>query len=309
MTGDPGMVRARGFVLLNALVLVAALAAIAVWLLAASEAGRARLAAGHDAAQASLYLDAMEALMETVLDRDRAQGAIDAGTEPWAQGAYDVEVDRGRATGTLADLQGRFNVNWLSNVQDTERRRAFTALCASLGVSSQIADAIAGLVAPGGPKDIAAYAGRDVPIRPAGGEITTLDALRAIPVLDAASFARLAPYLAALPGGTALNVNTAPRPVLTALLPTVGAVGLGRLVSQRRSAPFASVDDFLRRAAAVSSADALQTVDPARLTVASHWFQADISATLGEARLARTVVLHRVGGDGHAVVATRVTGR
>ena len=64
--------RSRGFVLVNALVLVAALAGIATFLLARAEGARARAHEAQGAAQARLYLDAFEALSIGILSSDRA---------------------------------------------------------------------------------------------------------------------------------------------------------------------------------------------------------------------------------------------
>ena len=64
--------RSGGFVLVNALVLVAALAAVAVLLLARAESARALRATGQTATQLTLYLDAFESLAITVLEADAA---------------------------------------------------------------------------------------------------------------------------------------------------------------------------------------------------------------------------------------------
>ena len=64
----------RGFILVNALVLVGALAAAAAVLLIRAEMSVQRQAAWQGAAQIDAYLDAFEALAITVLEADPAGG-------------------------------------------------------------------------------------------------------------------------------------------------------------------------------------------------------------------------------------------
>jgi len=58
-------------------------------------------------------------------------------------------------------------------------------------------------------------------------------------------YRRLAPYVVALPQPTAINVNTAPLPVLAALSETLDPQSLRAVLAAREQRGFASVDAFL----------------------------------------------------------------
>ena len=124
----------RGFVLLNALLLVAAFAAAAVYVLGRAEAARLRQAEQQGAGQLQLYLDGFEVLAMQVLHRDQQGGAVDTLTDIWAAPINGVTIDRGLLSGQISDLQGRFNVNWLANTQDLGAEAGFTRLVARLGL-------------------------------------------------------------------------------------------------------------------------------------------------------------------------------
>lgn len=284
--------RSAGFVLVNALVLVAALAGIAVFLLARAEGARARQAETQSAAQAQLYLDAFEALAVTLLAADRRGGDADHLNEAWARADYDVALDRGRVAGEITDMQGRFNVNWLADPGDTVARAGFDALIQRLGMAPGLSDAIAEFLSPQGPGNAAAFAGQSPALAPLGGPVLMLDQLLAIPALDARDFARLEPFLTALPGDQTLNVNTAPPAVLRSLVPGLTPVAANQLAQSRRLEPFVSVDDFALRAGGLGVV-ALDEEALQRFGIGSAWFTVRMRATLDGRTRHRVAVFER----------------
>lgn len=298
--------RSQGFVLVNALVLVAALAGIAVALLARAEGARTRQAETQTAAQIMLYLDAVEALALTLLSDDRAGGDVDHAGEPWASATYDVPLDRGQVTGTITDLQGRFNVNWLANPDDEQARAGFAALLAQLNIAPGRAGDVIDFLSPGGPPDAAAYARQHPAVVPVGGPVTLLGQLQAIPTLDARDFARLQPYVTALPGDRPLNVNTAAPQVLKSLLPGISAAAVDQLVRHRRDTPFLSVQDFARLAGQLGVTSGLEEADLGRFSVSSNWFELRITATLEGRQRGRLAVLERLPLPVGVLVAYRL---
>lgn len=299
------MRRDAGFVLVNALLIVAALAAVAAMLLARSEAARLRLDLATEAAQANLYLDGFEVLAAGILDRDRGAGAIDHAGETWARASYDVPVDRGRVAGRIADQQGLFNLNMLAGGDDPAAQAAFLRLAGAIGLPAAPAGAvIAHLRGVDGPA-LAVYARQPVPMHPRGGSLTAIEQLRQVPGLGEAGFLRLRAYVTALPSLPGLNVNTAPAEVLAALLPAAAAPAVPALVSHRRDTPFVSVEDFLSVLAAVGAAD-LAEVNPDRFTVESRWFMVDSAANLGTVAVARRSLVERVEPGARARVQYRL---
>jgi len=283
----------RGFVLLNALLLVAAFAAAAVYVLSRAESARLRQAEHQGAGQLGLYLDGFEILALTLLRTDQQGGAVDALTDVWAGKIDHVTVDRGQLSGQISDLQGRFNVNWLANPEDLGAEAGFSRLLARLGLPSRLATEITGFVRPGGPSDLSGYARLTPPITPQGGPVLLLEQLQVIPALHPRHYARLAPYLAALPSDSLLNLNTVPAEVLLSLLPSANSGSLEQVLLTRRQHPFISVEDFILRSGAAFSLAGLPEEEELRFAVGSAWFHVDIAAQLEDRTLTRQTIIHR----------------
>ncbi|QAX32069.1 type II secretion system minor pseudopilin GspK [Leisingera sp. NJS204] len=304
----------RGFVLVNALVLVAALSAVAVLLLARAESGRARLQAGQEADQLALALDAFDALAITLLAQDRS--ATDHPGEAWARVQAEQALARGAVSGRIEDLQGRFNVNWLADPDNTAARAAFARLLKILALPPRTGETIRAALQPGGPQNRAAWARLDPPLDPVGGALLDAGQLAGIPGLPPRSYQRLRPYITALPGSSRLNVNTASPQVLAAFLPHLPPAALARL---QTALPAASPEAFLAAAglARISAEQAPEQSDETaadhlgaeQITVVSHWFRASSQAQLGTLSAQRSTVLRKTGAARRPAVAWRLTRR
>lgn len=129
---------------------------------------------------------------------------------------------------SLEDLQGRFNLNNLVDGQGVivpSELQAFENLLANVGVETKWAPLIADWIDadsvpydPGGAEDDT-YLSQDPPYRTANRQITSASALLALPGFGADRYAKIAPYVTALPRGTNINLCTARPPVLDALGP------------------------------------------------------------------------------------------
>lgn len=296
--------REDGFVLVNALLIVAALAAAAVFLLARAESGRVRLDLAREMDQAGLYLDGVEALALALLDRDLRGDAVDHLGEAWALDLPAVPVDRGRVSGRIVDLQGRFNINMLGEGASPETRAGFARLAADIGLPLARAAAI-GAYLEGGADLRAAYAARPVPRRPPGDPVVLLQELRQVAGLEEAEFQRLQQVAAALPFGAPVNVNTAPPEVLAALLPEGARATLRDLVSERRRTPFATPEAFFTFVALETETDPA-VLDPLRFGVESNWFLVESAVQLGQTALRRQTVIQRAGPRRQARVVHRL---
>jgi len=224
----PGPVRRpapRGVALVNALLVVAALAAISVALLVRADRAVERLALKAVSDQIGAYLDAgqAQALSDLALSLAESPDGLLRPGQGWDR-PRDVSIDRGRVGWVTDDLHGRFNLGWLSDDQhwgDTARA-AFRRMAHAEGVP----DALIGrLIRAAGPDSLAragalgAAAPPDLPLilpqqiaaaaRPADG--------------GAAVLTPLWPLLAALPPDTGWNVATAPLTVVQALVPGLDA--------------------------------------------------------------------------------------
>lgn len=288
----PGAERDSGFVLVNALVIVAALAMLATVLLARAEGGRARLAAGLEADQLTLALDAFDALAQTHLARESAPDLV----------LPALPLARGEVAGQVTDLQGRFNINWLSDPDNLWAAATFERLLRQLALPPQNAEEIRRFLQPGamGEQERAAWLRLDPPLDPLGGPLLSADQLADLPGLSPRSYARLRPLITALSADSRLNVNSAPPEILMAILPDLPPAALARLVAARAQEPFVSVEAFLiaARLEAALDEEAEEDPEPAllspdQLTIHSAWFRIDSEARLQRMSARRSGILFR----------------
>ncbi len=301
-----------GYVLVNALILVAALSAVAVFLLARADAGRVRLASGLTAAQLELNLDAFEALAHTLLERD--VGAVDHSGEVWANPVRDMPLARGIVTGKILDQQGLYNLNWLSEPENQIAHRAFDRLMKDHGIPPLTAKTIKDLVSRDGQVDAAVWA-RKIPAEaPVSGPLLLADQLAHVPTLSGRQRNRILAVVTALPGDSPLNVNTASEAVLKAFLPNMTPAAQNQVLRDRAQTPFTSVEAFLRTVGVpLPDSDDPSApppeILPEQLSVGSAWFRAEISATVDSHTAQRSVMFHRqslpIGVTTHWRITTR----
>lgn len=289
--------------LVNALVVVAALSAVAAALTIRSQDAGLRLAQRQAADQLTLHLQAATALAQRQIAAAAAQGMHHPGQD-WARPRAGIEIDGSGGPALLGwqidDLQGRFNVNWLAAPSPAppengngggggpeawrHRAEAALAILGSRHGNSPAADdrlAAAVRATAGGDPGIAEAGPGGAGLPP--GPLPLPEPLLAAGGID--DPARLLPLLAALPADSALNVNTVHPEVLAALLPGVAPQAVAALLAAGR--PFADVDAFrdgVLDRLVPPELSAHLTDD--RLAVRSSWFEARLTA-VAESPLAR----------------------
>lgn len=247
MTARPH--RQRGAALLVAMViltLVATLAAGMVWqqwrAIEVETAERAR-------AQSALILNGAHDWARLILREDSRTPGVDHLGEPWAVPLAEARLstflaaDREASTddgpdaflsGQISDAQSRYNLRNLVGGEgklDERQLRVLQRLCERAGLSDGVASTIAD-----GLRAAWAGDGADAPLPP-----TRLADLAWLGV-DADAIARLAPWAVVLPTPTPVNLNTAPREVLAAVIEGLDAATADRLVQVRERQPFRSVE-------------------------------------------------------------------
>jgi general secretion pathway protein K len=146
----------------------------------------------------------------------------------WDKPLGPIEVVPGvMLEASLEDMQGRFNLNNLvkrDGTPDITQVNAFVQLLAMLGLEAKWAGYLIDWIDvdivpqnPDGAED-SVYMGQTPPYRTPNRYITSTTELLALPGFGRDRYLKLAPYVAALPNGTAINVCTAPGPVLDAFL-------------------------------------------------------------------------------------------
>ena len=244
--------RQRGAALLLALLLVALVATLAsgmVWqqwrALQVEAAERAR-------AQAGWILDGATEWARLIVREDgRTSPTTDHGAEPWAtplaearlstflaaerDGGADSDFDAFLA-GAIRDAQARYNLRNLADPTTgqvvPQELQALERLCASLGLGADAAARIAaGLAQAWGP---AARAAADRPL-----PVSRLEHLAWLGV-EPAVIEALRPHADVLPRAAPLNVNTASREAIAAVL-GIDAGTAERLVQRRQLRAFESL--------------------------------------------------------------------
>ena len=307
----------RGVALINALVLVAGISALSVAVLARLDQGVSRLSEMRLHDQTALYLKAGQVLAGQMLSmppdtplEELGRAHLDQG---WATPLLDEQIDRGRLDLAISDLQGRFNLAWLTLedeidvVEDEELppellieprlRAALDRLLTELGLERGLQRRLSQAVDPQLDQRVGAW-GRST--RPPPLPLTGLDRLRLVEGLDEAALATLRPHVTSLPDTLGPNLDTVTPEVLAALIgPPAQAAALERELAALR--PFESREDAFDWLDARFGAETAAFFELLGADVTSNWFEAWIvarsaapaRAELDSVRLVQRVMLER----------------
>ncbi len=307
----------RGVALITAL-LVVAIATVAAVAMASRQQldirRSANLVNGEQAYQLAL---GVEAWATQVLVRDLQRNRIDHLGETWALDLAPIDVEGGRVAGQIEDLQGRFNLNSLLRKQgDTYQPnpksiRYFQRLLVRAELPPEIAGAVVDWIDeniepyPDGGAEDDVYTQLDPPYRPANTLMKSPSELLQVHGMTREGYVKLAPYLAALPVpngsiGTAINVNTAPLPVLLALSDNILPNTLEAALQRREAKPFSSTGEFIQMLLPDITLDANAQTAP--LGVSSDYFLVVADAEFGRGRARLLSVIQRGQENGKAEV-------
>jgi general secretion pathway protein K len=217
----------RGIALLTAIVLVAiaTVLATAIAFASAMSARRASTVFGSD--QALLAAEGAEAMAAYVLRQSGVNQTDVTLNQPWAQTYGPFELLPGITLDflQLEDQQSKFNINNLApgGASNATAIAAFSKLLTGVGLETKWAPLLADWIDsdmepnfPDGAED-SIYLGQSPPYRTANLPLTSISELLALPGFGRDRYNRIAPYIAALPSGTSINVCTAAGVVLDAL--------------------------------------------------------------------------------------------
>lgn len=216
--------------------------------------------------------------------REDARTNIDADHlgEPWAVPLAEARlstflaVDRDNSddapdaflSGAIQDAQARYNLRNL--VQRGKlvaaELKTLQLLCQQVGLNAMVATQLGEALRLASPNQSNEAQGgsatsSDLPLMP-----TDADQLGWLG-LDRATVARLRPYVTLLPQNTPVNLNTASRQVLVAVLQSADLAGVERLVQGRQSHYLRSVSD------ATPLLGTQVKLDPARVGVKTQYFE------------------------------------
>ncbi|MBS0417100.1 MAG: type II secretion system minor pseudopilin GspK [Proteobacteria bacterium] len=270
--------------------------------------------------EALLVTEGAEALaaygLKTVMQNSKpgASGGPDVyAAQPWAQPVGPLEVVPGvTLEANLEDMQGRFNLNWLVGYQgataqkpDPSALAAFKKLLQLSDVDQKWADMVVDWIdrdtqpQTEGAED-SAYMSQNPPYLAANQYITSTTELLALPGFGRENYEKLAPYIAALPPATTLNICTAKGRVLDAFNPnSVEWEDETALQKNRASAPgcFPDLKDY----GASFGADASKLGNSTtRFKTSSSYFRLSSLVTIGSAEFNLYSLLY-LDGQGYFV--------
>ena len=291
-------------VLAISVVALAALVAASIMVSQSTWARQLELTAEHVQARAVLQAGADWA--RAVLSDDRRVSNVDHLGEPWALRLPPMPVENGELVGQIEDQQGAFNLNNL--VSDGKVNVAqlahFQRLLATLDLPDRLAYSLVDWIdadsqpQPQGGAEDAYYLALDPPYLTANRPLIDVAELALVSGFDITVRARLHPYVSALPGFTAVNVNTATPEVLAAVVEGLDLGSARALVAQRDRAYYRDRDDFSKRLPSGAAAAA------ADISVSSDYFVATLRVTIGGAQASGKALLARAG-SGWPVVLWR----
>ena len=294
--------RQRGIALITAVLMVALATMLAVGVVYRGVLDQRRTATMFAMDQAWEIALGAEAWAADFLQRDLQQSQGDNLSETWAQPLPPLPVEGGSVAGRLVDLQGRFNLNNLVFADGTPNPDAiaqFSRILVALDLEPNWASIMADWIDldtqpgfPDGAEDNV-YLGQAPPYLAANMPITRASEIMALPGFGPERWAKLKPYVAALPVGTTLNVCTAPGIVLDSL--SEGVIEFGRspeeLAKRRNDGCFPSLND-LRGALGDTDYDKLKD----GLSESSSYFGATVWVTIGTTDLTLYSLLVRGQG-------------
>jgi general secretion pathway protein K len=229
-----------------------------------------------------------------ILHQDLEDSETDHLGEIWAFELPGLPIDGGELTGTIEDLQGRFNVNNLIDdngevvPESLERfRRLLIALELDprfAGIAADWIDSNIEAAFPDGAED-PIYTGIIPPYRSANQSLTSASEFAALEGMTRESFNILRPHITALPGRTNININTATGPVLQSLDENLSAADVERLLAERESAGFADIQSTF---SSLVTPDVLNTLDES-----TNYFQLKVVVRIDTVRVTLYSVLQR----------------
>ena len=317
----------RGAALLTAMIIVALVATLAgsmVWqqwrAIQVEAAERART-------QSAWILSGALDWARLILREDAKNGTVDHLGEPWAVPLAEARLstflaaDRDNTddapdaflSGVITDAMARYNLTNLLNPTtgdiDTTELAALGRLCTTVGVSEDVASRIARAIRDAAPP-LAPTAGASAPsfTPPADPPLMPQSASQLSWLgIDAESLRALDPYIVLIPDTlrfpTHVNVNTASREVLVAVVDQLDLATAERIIQSRQRVPLKSVADLTALAPGVPPANL------SRLAFGSNYFQVRGRLRLGDVVLEQRSLVKRNGPTVVVLQRERVSSR
>jgi general secretion pathway protein K len=316
----PGHRQQRGAALLTAMIIVTLIASLAAGMVWQQYRAVQIEAADRARAQSGWILQGALDWARLILKTDAQGKPVDHLGEPWAVPLAEARLstflaaDRTAATddegpeaflsGTIEDAQGRYNLRALAAGAQLapDEKLTLEQLCSQVNAPPGTAAVIVSGLRAAFPAPASGASAPTVdtttndsgPLQPAGlDQLTWLG-------LDADTIKRLQPYVVLLPKATPVNLNTAPREVIAALL-NIDLASAERIVQARKGRPLQSLAD----AAVFLSPNFV--IPPTRASVNSSFFVVTGRLRLDERQLEQRSLIERQGQTMTVVARERIS--
>jgi len=310
------MKRSRGVALIMALIVVALCTVFATRIGADGALGQRRGIALLTQDQAfQLGLGAEAWAIEILRDSYNAS-QYDSLDQVWAQPLPPIPVEDGTIAGRIEDMQARFNLNSLVNVDGTKNEQAFeqfTRLLVAVGLEPTWASKVLDWIDPDsnvdgidGAED-STYLSQAPPYRTANHLMTSTSELLSLVGFGIDRYRRLEPYVAALPIPSTLNMCTASGVVLDTLAPglTVFNADAKQLAANRANGCFPRMTDIDAAIAPLLTQPNQKQQVEGTLTIRTQWFRTTVVVSLPTAELRLYSLIQRApGGFSRVIVRT-----
>jgi general secretion pathway protein K len=304
--------RQRGVALLVAIVMFAVATTLAAAITYNKVMAERRAAATFTLEQALQAGMAAEALASIVLEEDAANQRTELHRE-WAQmlGPVEIEGTGIWIQGQLEDMTSRFNLNSIvkwsgapNNIFEMDPRQAdvFRDLLTNLDIDPKYTELLADWIdtdiipqSTGGGEDTL-YLTQVPPYRPPNTFITHTSELLALPGFGAENYAKIAPFVTALPNDVPVNTCTASGEILdrTANDPQAQSAWVNQnLAVPRKKECYPTRQMFLD---GIQDPNAKAAAD-ARVSEKSSWFRLRTIIRIGTAEFVLYSVLQREGNN------------
>ena len=253
---------------------------------------------------------------ELLLNADQAyfdsQGSIawaqDQLNNDWKLQSKDKVIDKTPLTlkskennavivSTIEDAQGYFNVN---NMSDTNYQPDFIRLIRtvapkiSANQAQQIVQAIVDWIKPGvkGSPFDKYYTDLKPSYKAPHRPMASVSELRLVKGISREIYAKLAPFIIALPDVTPININNAPAPVIMSLSKTMTLEAAKSLINYRLQTPFVTPQQF-------SSYEIVKNnpIPENKITVTSQYFLVQSNVTMGQQQTLIYTLVQRIAKD------------
>ena len=290
--------RQHGLALITAMLVVAIAATTAAYLALDQQIWVRQAQNLSDRAPAEVVRAGAQEWAITLLAKDAKDSSSDDLTENWAKALPPLAVEGGQVTGRIRDTQGLFNLNNLVRGGNPSPPDigTFQHLLQSLALDANLTDAVIDWIdadsnaRAAGAEDID-YLQMKTPYRAANQPLQSVEELRLVRGFTPEIVDKLRPWIAALPQPTEINVNTAPKEVLSALFYTLPASAIETLVSERPYTDQAKLAGKLQELAAGT------TLPQAFYGIKSSYFEVEVATLFGRYQRTTQALIQRSAGE------------